>query len=122
MIFWRGKGWLVPVLFIFAAVLPELMSQELHIEWFSNSTNRLIVCGLLMLPFSYLIWVIGKKLNNKSQNEKSFHWKDIFEEGFGEQISHISRSPSHSFCFIKIQYWSFVYIIGYILFIVFDFI
>lgn len=91
IIWWSGRGWLAPAIFIPVFLVAALLSKEMPYQYL---TATYAVASFVGAAFC---WFFGRKWN-KVRIE--------FDEELGEEVM---VKPNHSFCDIKMQYWGLFY-------------
>ena len=84
MIFWRGIGILVPVLFILGALISQFITDKIFGKGFYESSDLSMTIAVCI--GALLLYALSMKLNRDSEGK----WHNY-----------------HSFMFIPIQFWSF---------------
>ena len=103
VVIWRGYGWLVP----FILFSPFFMDNALNAAFGDGFYEALDETLDGMLPIAayflgpLLVGLLGYILNYKQ--------REVYvDEETGETI----KSPSHTFFFIPIEYWSIIYVVA----------
>jgi hypothetical protein len=103
--FWRGKGWLVPVITIGAFIGTQLAVNSIlnDQDYYTQNTWPKILAGIIAAAG---IWISSYNLNSA---KKSFSG-DLTGE------SEATMSPQHSFMFIPMEYWALIIIVFILIF------
>ena len=104
MIFWRGKGLLVPLAFIIGALLMNFVYSLLHLD--INKRTDSIIFGCVWGLFSA---VVNYLLTKKYVSDQVRY---MIDEETGQRIALRDRS---SFMFIPNRYWTWIFAIGFTL-------
>ncbi len=87
LFFWRGKGYLVPLITIVLSALSQLLIDAI----FGAGTYTEHNAVTLILPLgitAIILWLVGRRLNREA----------------------IQYGTEHTFMFIKMEYWSIILI------------
>ncbi|MBU0504555.1 MAG: hypothetical protein ABII18_05730 [bacterium] len=100
MIIWRGWGILALVIpaitwIIIPLIFKELVSHETYSVYYRYSSAFGIFLGAIPL------WFLGRKLNRGGA-------RTLVDEKTGEKVV---LQANHSFFFIKMEYWSILFIL-----------
>ncbi|WP_462264557.1 hypothetical protein [Mucilaginibacter sp.] len=92
-IVWRGYGFLVPLIALVVVAVVHLLFNAL----FSTVQPWGICLGLAAAAAA--LWFTGIRLNSPLKN------RTVVDKATGQEFL---ITPSHSFFFIKIQYWAYI--------------
>lgn len=94
LIFWRGLGWLVPVVSLGAMIMSQLAIDAVYGDGFYTATAWPKDAAVVFTALSIVL--LGLYLNHVKR-------RTLVDEETGEVLG---KAPLHSFLFIPIEYWA----------------
>jgi hypothetical protein len=96
-IVFKGHGYLVPVFYVAALILTQLVVDYILGEGFYTATAwpKYVGIGLGGL----LCWVVGRSLNSGAGRR-------LVDPETGEEV--VLEAPRHDFIFVKVEYWGLI--------------
>jgi len=94
---WHGHGYLVPVFYVAALILTQLLVDHVLGDGFYTATAwpKYLAIGLGGL----LCWAVGRSLNSGAARR-------LVDPETGQEV--FLEPPRHDFIFIKVEYWGLI--------------
>ena len=96
LVFWRGLGWLVPVIVLGVMILTQLAVDAFYGDGFYTANTWPKSAAVILAALS--IGLLGFYLNHVKRGS-------LVDEETGEALG---KAPSHTLFFVPIEYWAVI--------------
>ena len=101
--FWRGNGYLVPLIVIIVQVIIGAIGSSMSNDMYGRDVGHTpVIVGWLIS--AVLIWFIGKRMNRVSTGQDQNLPDGVLQTGKPGSV----LSWQHSLLWIPFEYWSFI--------------